>query len=208
MDLIVGVDFDNTIVSYDDAAHAVAAQFGLIHEGVKKSKRHVRDAIRQLPEGEIAWQKLQAVLYGPMMGEACLMEGALTFLKLCQQYGTRVYIVSHKTEYAGYDQTRTNLRRVAMTWMRENQFFDVKGLGLSEGDVYFEWTRQAKIERIRDLGCTHFIDDLEETFLEDSFPEKVEKILYAPQTLQPPAPGIQVFTTWKEISDYFFGAKS
>jgi FMN phosphatase YigB (HAD superfamily) len=208
MDPIIGVDFDNTIVSYDDAAHAVAVELGLIHEGVRKSKRHVRDAIRQLPGGEVAWQKLQAILYGPRMGEARLMEGALAFFKLCQQRGTKVYIISHKTEYAGYDETKTNLRRVAMNWMKENRFFDIQGLGLCEEDVFFEWTRQAKIERIRDLGCTHFIDDLEETFLEDSFPEMVEKILYAPQILQPSPGGMQVFTTWEEISHYLFGATS
>ena len=38
-------------------------------------------------------------------------------------------------------------------------------LGLTEGDVFFNSTREEKIERIANLRCTDFIDDLEETFL-------------------------------------------
>jgi hypothetical protein len=43
--------------------------------------------------------------------------------------------------------------------------------------VYFEGTRTEKIARIVALGCTHFIDDLEEVFDDPAFPSGVERLL-------------------------------
>ena len=208
MDYVVGVDFDNTLVDYDHVIYNVALQQGLIHPDTKQSKKYIRDSIRQSPNGEIEWQRLQALVYGPRMGEARLIDGVQTFFKLCKHFRVRVYIISHKTEFAKLDKTGTNLRVAALTWMREKEFFEADGLGLSQQDVYFESTRREKIERIKHLRCTHFIDDLEETFLERSFPTNVEKILYAPHMEHSSLPGVRVFTTWKEISEYFFDARS
>ena len=208
MDYIVGVDFDNTLVSYDDIIHKVAVQQGLITSGMKKSKKDIRDRIRQLPDGEMKWQRLQAIVYGSRMEEARLIDGVQTFFEFCKLYKVRVYIISHKTEFAKFDETRTNLRAATLTWMRINSFFEADGFGLSQENVYFESTRREKIERIKHLRCTHFIDDLEETFLENSFPTNVEKILYAPHMQHSSLPGVRVFTTWEEISDYFFDARS
>lgn len=208
MDYIIGVDFDNTIVSYDDVMYNVALQQGLIHSATRKSKKDIRDKIRQLPDGEIQWQRLQAIVYGSRMEEARLIDGVQMFFELCKLYKVRVYIISHKTEYANFDETGTNLRVAAVTLMRGNRFFEADGLDLSEEDVYFEATRREKIERIRHLRCTHFIDDLEETFLEDSFPTNVEKILYAPHLQHSSLPGVRVVAAWKEINEYLFNARS
>jgi len=208
MDYIIGVDFDNTLVSYDDAMYNVALQHGLIHSGMRKNKKDIRDIIRRLPDGEKEWQRLQAIVYGPRIREARLIDGVRTFFELCKQHRVAVHIISQKTKYASSDKTGTNLWVAGMTWMRENGFFGSDGLGLSQQDVYFESTRHEKIGRIRHLGCTHFIDDLEETFLEGSFPTNVEKILYAPHRQHSSLLGVRAVTTWKEINDYFFGTTS
>ncbi len=205
---VIGVDFDNTIVSYDDIIHKVAVRRGLIQLNVTKNKKNIRDRIRQLPDGETEWQRLQAIVYGLRMEEARLIDGVQVLFQFCKQYKIRVHIISHKTEYANFDETSINLRVAAMTWMKKNRFFESNGLGLSQGDVYFESTRREKIERIRHLRCTHFIDDLEETFLENSFPKSIEKILYAPHIQYMSLSKVKVFTTWEEISDYFFNATS
>jgi len=205
MGCVIGVDFDNTVVSYDDVMHRVALQQGLIQQDVPRSKQHIRDSVRQLVDGEIAWQKLQGLVYGPRMGEARLIAGVAAFFQRCNQYRVSVYIISHKTEYGHYDETRTNLRVASLTWMRENRFFEEAGLGLSEEQVFFEPTRRSKIARIISLKCTHFIDDLEETFLEDSFPQKVERILYAAHSQHSIVPGLRVAGTWENINDHFFG---
>ena len=45
--LIIGVDLDNTLVTYDKLLHNLALEQGLIGLRVGKSKKQVRDAIRR-----------------------------------------------------------------------------------------------------------------------------------------------------------------
>lgn len=205
---IIGIDFDNTLVTYDEILYTVALKRGLIPPTADKSKKIIRDRVRQLPDGEVEWQKLQASVYGPLIMEARLINGVQAFFELCRRNGVKVYIVSHKTEFSRYDETRTNLRTAALGWMAANGFFQTEGLGLSPETVFFCATRGEKIEHIRQLGCTHFIDDLEETFLEENFPVKVERVLYAPSRQTGTLTGVRVVTSWQEISEYFFAADS
>ena len=207
MGYVIGVDFDNTIASCDGVIYSEAVERGLIRPDVRKTKKDIRDWIRQLPDGDIEWQRLQAVAYGPRMEEAILIDGVKRFFDSCKQHNIKVLIVSHKTEFANFDQTRTNLRLAALSWMRRKRFFEADALGLPEEDVYFESTRREKIKRIECLGCTHFIDDLEEIFLEDSFPTYVKKILYSPHAPVALA-DVMALTTWQEINHYFFDGKS
>jgi hypothetical protein len=205
MNVLVGVDFDNTVVSYDDVFHEIAVREGLLPSSVGKSKREIREQLRRLPDGESQWQQLQAKVYGPHMSRATLIDGVPSFLESCKRRGCAVYIVSHKTEFAKYDETETNLRTTAMIWMKDNGFFQPNGLGLSPDNVFFEDTRRDKLERIRKLGCTHFVDDLEETFLERSFPAGVQKILYSPQFSASAVNGVTVANTWNDVCDRIFG---
>jgi hypothetical protein len=193
MSVVVGIDFDNTLVSYDALIQRVAVERGLIEPGGDAGKRSVRDRIRQRPNGEIEWQKVQGLIYGPRMGEAQLMNGAADFIRQCRLQRWPLYIVSHKTEYAGYDDTRTNLRDAALAWMASQRFFDPDGFGFSRDQVFFEGTREAKIARIKALGITHFIDDLEEVFLEPSFPTDVRQFL---------------FDSWPALNDDFFSSRA
>lgn len=202
---MIGVDFDNTIAKYDALMHAIAVERGLISPSAGKAKREIRDRIRSLPEGEIEWQKLQAIAYGPKIGEAEPTEGVLDFFRRCRTHDVPVYVVSHKTRYANHDDTGTDLREAALGWMEMVGLFDDTGAGLAPGAVYFESTRQEKIDRVRALGCTHFIDDLEETFLEDSFPQGVERILFSPNAEQTEVKGVTRLASWEEIGDYLFG---
>ena len=208
MKYIIGIDFDNTIVNHDDMMYELAVQEGLIDPGIEKSKKHIRDGIRQLPDGEVEWQRLQSIVYGQKMEGGRLIEGVRSFFALSKEHKATVYIISHKTEYAKLGDRLTNLRVAALAWMRREGFFQLDEFGLSPDMVYFESTRSEKINRISHLKCTHFIDDLEETFLENSFPATVEKILYAPQLEHESLPGVRVLTTWGDITDYFFGTRS
>jgi len=200
--MIIGVDFDNTIVNYDDIIYRLAVQQGLNPLDSNQGKKQVRDTIRQLPNGDVQWQKLQALIYGKMMDQAKLMKGVKEFFRLCQLLGVKIHIVSHKTEYADLDGEKINLRSAALQWMENNDFFNANGLDLRCEDVFFEPTRAEKIERIKKLNCTHFVDDLEETFLEPSFPKGVNKILYSPQRQSCLAEGTDVLACWDEIISF------
>lgn len=201
----IGIDFDNTIVSYDDIFYKIALQRELIERNCPRNKREIRDRIRFLPNGEEKWQKVQAVVYGPAMGEARLIDGVKEFFTLCMDHNVSTYIVSHKTEYANYDETATNLRSAAMTWMGEAGFFSAEGLGLKREDIFFESTRLEKVWRISKLNCSHFIDDLVEVFQEDAFPQYVEQILYAPRSQCNVKSSMRVAATWEQIGSYVFG---
>jgi thiamine kinase-like enzyme/FMN phosphatase YigB (HAD superfamily) len=201
--MVIGVDFDNTLVSYDDLLDRLARERGFLTGNATRGKKSIRDLIRQLPNGEIEWQKLQGVMYGPRLDEAQLIPGAREFFRACQQRGIRAVIISHKTEYAGYDDTHTNLRQAALAWMEKNGVFSHDGFGLRREDVYFAATRAEKINAIQQLGCTLFVDDLEETLLDPTFPTNVEKILFAPHG-HSALPGVRVFHSCDEIREHVF----
>jgi hypothetical protein len=88
--------------------------------------------------------------------------------------------------------------------MRQHGFFVGGAIGLREDAVFFEPTRREKVERIAKLGCTHFVDDLEETFLEPSFPEEVRKFLFAPHQTSTSLTGVRLVHGWSEIVDELF----
>ena len=73
--MLVGVDFDNTIVSYDALLHRLAVKRGLVSADLP------RQAQRQgggLPED---WALLQGVAYGERIGEATAFPGAVEFFR-------------------------------------------------------------------------------------------------------------------------------
>ena len=175
----IGIDFDNTLIDYDDVFRREAERRGLVDPGFAGSKRAVRDAIRQLPDGELAWQRLQGHVYGKGIAGARLFAGARAFLARCRERGIPVFIVSHKTRYGNFDPDRVDLREAALAWL-EQQGLLAAGAGLVErGSIFFADDRAQKLARIAALDCSHFIDDLEEVFADPAFPRGVRRILFA-----------------------------
>lgn len=200
--LHIGIDFDNTIVCYDELFHRCALERGLVPPGTPKSKSAVRGCLWSLPDGNTPWTELQGIVYGKRMSEAPPCPGALDFFSLCRDRAVRVSIVSHKIEFPTLG-PRVNMREAALKWIGEHGLYaDRQAV---HRHVYFESSREAKITRIRDLGCTHFIDDLAEVFRDRSFPEGVEKILYATDARLDlsESRGVKVFSNWPAIIQYF-----
>lgn len=204
---VIGVDLDNTLVCYDGVFHSAAQEEALIGPEAPKSKERIRDSIRLLPDGERKWTRLQAIVYGPRMAGATAFEGSEDFLRNCARHRVRTVIVSHKTPSAMLDGKPVDLRRAALDWMRAKNFFARNGCGLTPKQVFFESTRAEKIERIRALGCTHFIDDLAEVFAESSFPREVAKLLFAPHGATGVSGDVKVVRSWPELNDFFFHEK-
>jgi hypothetical protein len=204
---VVGIDLDNTIATYDALFHELATERGMIAAGVPASKRHVRDAVRQQGEGDIDWQRLQALAYGTRMSCAAVADGVVPFLARCQQQAIPVFVISHRTEYSPMDPERVPLREAALAWMRAQRLVGPAGLGVREDAVFFGGSRAEKIAQVTRAGCTHFIDDLEEVLLEPAFPPGVVKILYAPEAT--PAltvhDGVHVAAHWNDVHEVVFG---
>ena len=106
----IGIDFDNTIVDYDDVFLTAAKERGLVDEKIRGGKEAIREVLRLKPNGENAWQSLQGYVYGKRITDAVMFEGFATFLRLCRAQGHRISIVSHKTEYGHFDESRLSLR--------------------------------------------------------------------------------------------------
>jgi hypothetical protein len=205
-ELTIGIDLDNTLVCYDELFHCVAREEGLIDSSCSKSKEKIRDTIRLLPDGERKWTRLQAIVYGPRMLAATAFPGAEEFLRHCAAARVRTMIVSHKTPSATLDGELVDLRTAAREWLRA-QGFAVSGGGVTPADVYFESTRAEKVERIRSLGCTHFIDDLPEVFADAAFPAETVKLLFAPHGAGSVSDDVRVFGSWQELNRFFFDGR-
>ena len=174
--MILGTDFDNTVVDYEHVFPLVARDLGVeVPTGMEK--KSLRDFVRTLSGGEVLWQKIQAAVYGDQMCEARLINGFSALVRSCQEKGIPLYIVSHKTRYAVQKPTE-DLRAYALEWMENRGFFSKDRLGLSPDDVFFEDTREKKVDRIRSLGCTHFVDDMQEVLLDENFPPYAEGIWF------------------------------
>jgi len=202
--IVIGMDLDNTLACYDRLFHLAACEEGLIEPSLPRNKEKIRHAIRLLPDGENRWTRLQAIVYGPRINAATLFRGGGAFLRRCARARIRTVIVSHKSRFATLDGKRVDLRQSALEWLETKGFFS--DFGLSRDDVFFESTRAEKIQRIRALHCTHFIDDLAEVFNEEAFPRATQKLLFAPHGAAFPASGEPplTFSDWRKIERFFF----
>lgn len=194
----IGVDFDNTIVCYDTLFHRLAAEGGLIPPDLPPRKGQVRDYLRRIGR-EDDWTALQGHVYGDRLDEAEAYPGALEFFAACRRAGRQVAIISHKTRtpYLGppYD-----LHAAAYRWLEGRGFFAPEGIGLSRQAVFFELTKQEKLDRIGSIGCQVFIDDLPEFLAEPAFPPGVTRVLFDPNSTEPVPAGILRTSSWAETS--------
>lgn len=204
----IGIDFDNTIAGYDRLFVALAAEAGITDLPWGANKAGVRACLRRQGQaGEVEWQRLQAQAYGPRMAEAEPLEGVLDFLRCRKRLGDALFIVSHKTRLARRDIGGVDLRQTALAWMKAQGFFDANGLGLSSAQVFFEDSRDAKVARIGTLGCSHFIDDLEEVFCHPSFPITTLGYLLISgngdggNSNRPLTPTVRRMSSWRAIQD-------
>jgi hypothetical protein len=200
--LRIGLDFDNTLITYDDVFLAMARERGLTPADFNGRKQAIRDNIRLLPDGEYSWQQLQGYVYGRGVARASMFDGVGSFLQQCKKHGVPVVIVSHKTEFGHHDPARVNLRQAALDWMTTHGFFNEHGI--ARENVYFESTREEKIARIASLDCSHFVDDLEEVLTDSEFPKSVERILFAESEPGTLPESIIVCPTWRDVEQQVF----
>ncbi|MBX9963537.1 MAG: haloacid dehalogenase-like hydrolase [Burkholderiales bacterium] len=196
--MLIGLDFDNTIVSYDVLFHRAAQEKGLIPDGIVESKLAVRDYLRRL-DREDEWTELQGYVYGARMADARAYEGVIDFMREARRQGALVAIVSHKTKHP-FRGPQYDLHEAARAWVTTQ----LVGAGLIEAqEVFFELTKEAKLRRVGALGCDYFIDDLPEILSAPAFPATTTGILFDPDYAHAQSGGKLRFTSWGEIAHYF-----
>ena len=199
--MIIGLDFDNCIISYDDVFNDAAIKLKLIpNDGsVKKSKLAVRNHIREVGK-EDAWTELQGYVYGVSIKSAPAYPGAVKAIGDFVKNGHDVHIISHKTKtpFLGpaYD-----LHKAAMNWIKANLVENNDPL-LKTDQVHFNIELVDKINCIAKTGCHVFIDDLPEILSHDCFPKGTQKFLFSPNISHPNRhPDMVEVSSWSQFAE-------
>ena len=198
--MIFGIDFDNTIVSYDRLFHKLAVEQNLIPASVPVNKSDVRNQLRAQGMEE-EWIVLQGVGYGSRMAEADIFPGVKDFFRSAVQQKIPIQIISHKTKHP-FRGEQIDLHATARNWLEINGFFDPKDIGLSRDAVFFELTKKEKCQRIGKQGCTHFLDDLPEFLAEPDFPSTTQRFLFDPNNLYTEEKRFQRVQSWNEFLEF------
>lgn len=193
----IGVDFDNTIICYDNVFHKVAVEQGLIPESFPASKTEIKNYLCRAGR-ENVWTRVQGYVYGPQIQDARIFPGVMDFFRFCKENKLPVFIISHKTRYP-YLGPEYDLHQAAVGWLEQNGFFDSNDAVLERNRVFLELSIESKIERIKKIGCTHFIDDLPETFSSQSFPAGTLRILFGAERSNCSGVSDLCFSTWEQI---------
>lgn len=171
----LGIDFDNTIVLYDQIFYDLAFKKGYIEKNTSKNKKAVRDMM--IKKGiEEKFTEMQGEIYGKLISNSKMQLGLSNALQFLAKRGVKISIVSHKTKFP-IKGKKYDLHNAALMWLKKNKFFDEEYIGLKQKNVYFEPSVEAKVKRIEAIGCTHFIDDLEKIL--EKIDESIVKILFS-----------------------------
>ncbi len=196
--MLIGLDFDNTIVCYDRLFHRLASERGLLPEHVPANKTVVRDYLRSI-DREDDWTEMQGIGYGPRIADAEPFSGVREFLAAAKQANIRVVIISHKTKHP-YLGPKYDLHQAAHAFLTTHGFYETSHTGLSSHSVFLELTKQAKLERIGSLGCDAFVDDLPEFLGEPGFPTRPRKVLFDPADAIADRSDCTRATSWADVT--------
>jgi hypothetical protein len=191
----IGVDFDNTLVSYDQLFHRVALDQQVIPADLARTKIAVRDHLRRIGR-EPVWTEMQGTVYGARMDEAQAYPGAIEFLRWASGKGIELFIVSHKTRHP-FIGPKHDLHDAARRWTERHL-----ASAVDPANVFFELTKEEKLACIGKLGCEYYIDDLPEILLAPDFPGGVRRILFDPEAHHADA-GLLRMRRWSEILAFF-----
>lgn len=188
---VLGIDFDNTIASYDRLFHRLALEKGLIAADFPVCKTRIRNHLRAAGQ-EPLWTAMQGEAYGPRMSEAEPFHGVLDVITRLRRQNIEVRIISHKTQHP-ISGPRFDLHAAARNWLGERGFWNT---GLLSEHVFFEPTKEAKLARVASEGCSVFVDDLPEILLAPTFPQNVKRVLFDPASIHPANPLWEPLSSW------------
>ena len=153
--MIIGIDFDNTIIDYRPVFTKLLDVFG-----IKDNENDPKTCLKNYlisNYGENSWTKLQGLIYGPLSFEAKLFPGFVDFLHTFNKY--KIVIVSHRSYKS------TGFRDINLLNYGHQIYSNLITPLNFKIDIHFEETEETKINRINSIGCDIFIDDLERVLL-------------------------------------------
>jgi hypothetical protein len=92
---------------------------------------------------------------------------------------------------------KVNLRISAIKWIKKNILEDYSNIKLDLLDIHFEDTIKKKIEKIKELKCDVYIDDLPEIL--NLLPSSIKRILFLPKIDSGDFSKFHVMNSWGEF---------
>jgi hypothetical protein len=188
----LGIDLDNTIISYDRLFTQLATERKLVPPHIASNKQSIRDYLRAQGQ-EDCWTDLQGIAYGSRIDEAVPFQGVQDFFRRCAVAKVDWWIISHRSPQP-YLGEPVDLHAAARNWLLKRGFVSTSQLDR----VKLEVCREAKLRSILETGCDAFIDDLPELLVAPDFPA-VRRILFDPADQNPDRTEYERATSWAEI---------
>ena len=116
--MIIGIDFDNTIIDYTNIIKFIIKDRKLKIKKKNPNKDDLKNYI-VLNYGEKEWTKLQGQMYGYYIKYAKPTKGLTNFLKKINNKNFQIYIISHKTKFPILGK-KINLHNAAKQWCKIN----------------------------------------------------------------------------------------
>ena len=198
--MIIGLDFDNTIVCYNKAIVKLSHSIPDLPSSISRTKLGLRDYLRSAGR-EAEWTAFQGTLYGPGMEHAEPFEGAVETMLQMVATGHRLVIISHRSRHP-YAGPLHDLHAAARAWVAQR----LQSLGLfsctldDATTVNFLGTREEKIAMIGKLACDVFLDDLPEVLNDQHFPSQTMPVLFDPAREHIAKANTQLLNDWHHLT--------
>lgn len=151
----IGIDIDNTVLSYDDAFRKAADSFLQLKILPGMGKEETKSFV-VAKEGEASWTRLQGIVYSSVPKDVSVSEGFEAFLAQARVEKVAITYVSHKTKFP-ISGSKKDMRAPITSLMKAQGHINPETPG---AEIYFCSSLEAKIEKINSLGFDYFIDDL------------------------------------------------
>ena len=169
-----GFDLDNTIVDYSDSVERYCLDNSL---KMCKTILELRKLLQEADDSGNLWQIAQGWLYTDGLSYAKPAEGAIELCEYLRTNNFELFIVSHKTTHTPVFCGNKPLRSVATNWISSG---GLSNYFPSTENIYYEASRELKINRIKSLDLGYFIDDLVQIFQDHNYPQEIVSFLLSP----------------------------
>jgi hypothetical protein len=196
MTIKIGIDFDNTIVNYDILFHQEGLKQNILNGNSHHNSKNRLKKILISKNKEAEWTAIQGKVYGKRMLKALPYKGVIQFIqKISKEKKFKIFIVSHKTLHPIVGE-KINLHKLSRKWIEKNKIF-ISSNNNFKNQIFFLKTKEKKINKIVNLKCDYFIDDLKEIL--DLLPKTIKKIHFTPYVKNKR----YMYNSWNDIQKVF-----